>query len=238
MKYKRIIWIPLCMLFMLLGVYGCVNNDYAAIVNEEYIEHEEVEAVLMVHEFNRELEYLFEENSENFLEQYQFAEDASELLLNKDSLMEIETEYLKHLKNREKEWDFETALEELLRIKVLLQEAENRNITLSEEQAIKSILSMTDFSMYNKDENLIRYIYDKAAQNVGYLNFEEFLKNNETVLVNEAMVAQFQQTVANDIFDITNLTYLEDTLLNRQIAWKMFENNLILNAEITINEQA
>lgn len=149
----------------------------------------------------------------------------------------IEKEYLRYLQNREMEWDNETALNELLRMKILLQEAENRNITVSKEQAMENILSMTDFSIYYEDENLIRYIYDEAAQNVGYQNFTDFLNDNENILINEVLITQFQQAIGSDIFNIANLTDLEDTSLNRQIAWNVFENNLLLNAEITVNEK-
>lgn len=237
MKNKRVVQIMLCILLISLVVCGCTNSDHVATVNGESIGRAEVEAIFIVNKFNHELKCLFEKNCENFSRQYQFAESAIDELLNKNCLTMIEKEYLRYLQNREMEWDNETALNELLRMKILLQEAENRNITVSKEQAMENILSMTDFSIYYEDENLIRYIYDEAAQNVGYQNFTDFLNDNENILINEVLITQFQQAIGSDIFNIANLTDLEDTSLNRQIAWNVFENNLPLNAEITVNEK-
>ena len=93
------------------------------------------------------------------------------------------------------------------------------------------ITDAVDLSSVKNDE---KNVYEMAAANQGYSGLNDFVKQHERIFIENALVIQLKQELDDKIFILADRSDMEDTPLNRHIAWMLFEEKMIAQADIKI----
>lgn len=239
-RHSRLLLVSIIIIAIFSG--GCGNNKEGiveqgtvATLNGENVTEQEINSLIEVDKFQQEVVRLCTQQNEEDAQECTLNNE-EEILLNKENVTDDEKAYLAYLQMQKEGLSSSAALKEICRIKLLLQYASENDIVLSQEQAKKMVADAVDLSSVKIEEENKKSIYEVAATNKGYNDLEDLIKQHEMIFIENALVIQLKHELGDKIFLLADRRDMADTTLNRHIAWMLFEEKMIAQADIKIHK--